>query len=66
MIAKNNSWNFQLATAVASGSAAPTYSVVWQSRALAPGVSVSWKVEYALGWMATAPGQGVHVRIVGQ
>ncbi|KAK3305280.1 uncharacterized protein B0T15DRAFT_511211 [Chaetomium strumarium] len=61
----NNGWNFQVAKAVAANSAAPTYNLVWQSRALAPSTTLSWKVEYALGWTATVPGQGVQVQIQG-
>ncbi|KAK0742915.1 hypothetical protein B0T18DRAFT_430310 [Schizothecium vesticola] len=63
-IGKNN-WNLQVAKAVASGTGSPTYNLVWQSRALAPITSLSWKVEYALGWTANVPGQGVQVSIMG-
>jgi len=61
----NNQWNLQVAKAVASGTGTPTYNLVWQSRAQAPITSLSWKVEYALGWTASVPGQGVQVSIMG-
>ncbi|KAH8781098.1 hypothetical protein F5883DRAFT_685403 [Diaporthe sp. PMI_573] len=63
---QNNSWNLQLAKAVASGSAAPTYNMIWKSRALALITSISWKVEYALGWTAQVPDSGMSIRITGK
>jgi hypothetical protein len=63
---QNNGWNLQLAKAVASGSAAPTYNMIWKSRALAPITSISWKVEYALGWTAQVPDSGMSIRITGK
>ncbi|KAK0647009.1 hypothetical protein B0T16DRAFT_458876 [Cercophora newfieldiana] len=62
---KSNGWNLQVAKAVASGTGSPTISLVWQSRAMSPITSIQWKVEYALGWTAVVPDQGVQVSISG-
>ena len=60
-----NNWNLQVAKSVATGSAAPTYNIVWQSQAIAPSTQISWKVQYALAWTAVVPSEGVTVKIRG-
>ncbi|KAM7192655.1 hypothetical protein V8F33_008266, partial [Rhypophila sp. PSN 637] len=63
---KANNWKFQIAKLVAtSPNVPPTYNIVWQSKATAPATTLSWKVQYALGWTADAPSDGVTVRITG-
>lgn len=62
---KKNKWNLQVTKAVASGSAAPTYNLIWKSRALAPKTYISWNVQYALGWTAQVPNDGVAISIEG-
>ncbi|KAH8908530.1 hypothetical protein BR93DRAFT_489877 [Coniochaeta sp. PMI_546] len=62
----DNGWNFQIAKSVATGSAAPTYNLVWQSQALAPVTIISWKIQYALSWTAAVPSDGVKIKIQGQ
>lgn len=62
----SNGWNFQIAKSVATGTGTPTYNLVWQSQALAPITTISWKVQYALSWTAAVPTAGVKVKIQGQ
>ncbi|KAJ9132945.1 hypothetical protein NKR19_g9211 [Coniochaeta hoffmannii] len=62
---KKNGWNFQIAKCVASGTAAPTYNVIWRSQGLAPKTTVSWNVQYALSWVSSVPSEGVTVAIEG-
>lgn len=64
-VIKANKWNLQLAKPVASGGAEPTYTMIWKSQALAPKTTVSWKVQYALGWTAQVPSEGVSISIEG-
>ncbi|KAK0743966.1 hypothetical protein B0T18DRAFT_293130, partial [Schizothecium vesticola] len=63
---KQNGWNLQVAKSVAAGNAAPTYNLVWQSQALAPVTEISWTDEYALGWTAVVPSDGVRVSVMGR
>lgn len=61
-----NKWNLQLAKPVASAGAEPTYNMIWKSQALAPRTTISWKVQYALGWTAQVPSEGVSISIEGE
>lgn len=63
---KKNKWNLQLTKAVAAGTAAPTYNLIWKSRALAPKTTISWNVQYALSWTAQVPNDGVAISIEGE
>ena len=63
---KTNGWSFQIAQLVAtSPTASPTYNIVWQSKGMAPSTTLSWKVQYALGWTADPPSEGITVHITG-
>ena len=65
-IIKSNNWNLNVAKCVTTGSGEPIFNVIWQSQAVAPIIRIQWKEEYALGWTADVPSEGVRVSIAGR
>ncbi|KAK1753631.1 hypothetical protein QBC47DRAFT_430456 [Echria macrotheca] len=63
-----NNWQLQIAKSVASASSSgkPLYNIIWQSQGPAPITQISWTEEYALGWTASVPSDGVRVSILGR
>ncbi len=64
----SNGWQLQVAKSVATASSAgkPVYNIIWQSQGAAPITQISWTEEYALGWTAAVPSDGVRVSILGK
>ncbi|KPA37221.1 splicing factor 3b [Fusarium langsethiae] len=58
-------YNLQVAKSVAGPDGSPHFNVVYQSRSLAPTMSVSWTLEYGLNWTADPPNSGARVRYWG-
>ena len=60
-----NSWLWQIAKAVSSGSAAANSNIIRSSVGIASNMEVSWNVVYALNWTATVHTTGITVNIGG-
>ena len=50
-------YNLQVAKSVSTGEddTEPQYNVVYQSKFLAPRMTISWSEDYALNWVQTMP-----------
>lgn len=62
----SNNLYFNIAKSVTTGDGSTTFNTIWQSKGIAPNISIQWNAVYALNWTAEAPSVGASVTLAGE